>query len=65
MNNEKQVLEAVTLKIPKQMLEFAEFYAEIGDEERDALLTKILTERLSEMKALVKALPHLDIPELY
>ncbi len=65
MNEEKEVLEAVTLKIPKQVLEFAEFYAEMGNEERDALLRKILIERLKEIKTLVKALPHLDIPELY
>ena len=65
MNEEKEVFETVTLKIPKQILEFAEFYAEMGNEERDELLTKILIERLKEIKTLVKALPHLDIPELY
>lgn len=65
MNEEKEVLETITLKIPKQILEFAEFYAEMGNEERDALLRKILIERLKEIKAQVKALPHLDIPELY
>ena len=65
MNEEKEVLETVTLKIPKQALEFTEFYAEIGNEERDALLKKILIERLKEIKAQVKNLPHLNIPELW
>lgn len=64
MNQEKEVSESITLKIPKQALEFAEFYSEIGGEECDALLTKILLERLKEIKAQVKALPYLDIPEL-
>lgn len=64
MNQEKEVSESVTLKIPRQALEFAEFYAEIGNEERDALLTKIVIERLKEMKAQVKNLPYLNIPEL-
>lgn len=65
MNQEIEVLETVTLKIPKQILEFAEFYAEMGNEERNTLLTKILIERMKEIKTLVKALPHIDIPELY
>ncbi len=55
----------VTLKIPKTLLEFADFYAALGNDERDALLTKILIERLKEIKSQVKALPHLSIPELY
>lgn len=59
------VEETVTLKLPKQILDFAEFFAELGDEERNSLLTKIVIERLKEIKTQVKALPYLDIPELY
>ena len=70
--NEEQgkmiVEETVNLKIPKQVLDFAEFYAEIGSMERDALLTKIVIERLREMKEQFTALPYLQItqiPELW
>lgn len=67
--NEEQekiiVEETVNLKIPKQVLEFAEFYAEIGSMDRDALLTKIVIERLSEIKEQFKALPYLEVPELW
>ena len=67
--NEEQgktgVEETVNLKIPKQVLDFAEFYAEIGDTKRDALLTKILTERLREIKEQFRTMPHLQIPELW
>jgi len=57
--------ETVNLKIPIQVLDFAEFYAEIGGMERDALLTKILTERLREIKDQFKSLPYLQIPEAW
>lgn len=57
--------EEVTLVLSKPVLEFAEFYASLGGTARDALLTKILLERLSEIKAQVKALPYLEISELY
>lgn len=56
--------ELVTLKIPKQVLEFAEFYAELGNKECDELLTKILIDRLKEIKTQIQNLPYLDIPEL-
>uniref|UniRef100_A0A6M3M9P1 Uncharacterized protein n=1 Tax=viral metagenome TaxID=1070528 RepID=A0A6M3M9P1_9ZZZZ len=59
------VEETVNLKIPKQVLDFAEFYAEIGSMERDALLTKIVIERLREMKEQFITLPYLQIPELW
>jgi len=59
------VEETVNLKIPKQVLDFAEFYAEIGSMERDALLTKIVIERLREMKEQFVTLPYLHIPELW
>uniref|UniRef100_A0A6M3LSC3 Uncharacterized protein n=1 Tax=viral metagenome TaxID=1070528 RepID=A0A6M3LSC3_9ZZZZ len=59
------VEETVNLKIPKQVLDFAEFYAEIGSMERDALLTKIVIARLEDIKEKFKALPHLHIPELW
>lgn len=59
------VEETVNLKIPQQVLDFAEFYAEIGGMDRDALLTKIITERLREMKEQFKTLPYLKIPELW
>lgn len=62
---EKTAVEGtVNLKIPQQVLDFAEFYAEIGSMERDALLTIIVIERLREIKEQFKALPYLDIPEL-
>lgn len=67
-NEEKEkiaVEETVNLKIPKQVLDFAEFYAEIGSMDRDALLTKIVTERLREMKEQFKTMPYLQIPELW
>jgi len=57
--------ETVNLKIPKQVLDFAEFYAEIGNMERDALLTKIVIARLEDIKEKFKALPYLHIPELW
>lgn len=57
--------ETVKLKIPRQVLEFADFYAEIGDMERDALLTKILIERIREIKDQFKALPYLQVPEAW
>ena len=57
--------ETVNLKIPIQVLDFAEFYAEIGSMERDVLLTKILTERLREIKDQFKSLPYLQIPETW
>lgn len=67
--NEEQekitVEETVNLKIPKQVLEFAEFYAEIGSMDRDALLTKIVIDRLSEIKEQFNALPYLKVPELW
>jgi len=58
------VEETVNLKISRQVLDFAEFYAEIGGMERDTLLTKIITERLREIKEQFKALPYLEVPEL-
>lgn len=62
---EQAIEEAVNLKIPKQVLDFAEFYAELGSTDRDALLTKIITERLKDIKEQFKTLPYLDIPELW
>lgn len=59
------VEEAVNLRIPKQVLDFAEFYAEIGSMERDALLTKIIVDRMREIKEQFKILPYLKIPELW
>ena len=67
-DNEEQekitVEEIVNLKIPKQVLDFAEFYAEIGSMDVDALLTKIVIERLSEIKEKFKTMPYLEVPEL-
>lgn len=57
--------ETVILKISKQKLEFVDFYAEIGSTDRNALLTEIITERLRVMKEQVKALPYIEIPELW
>lgn len=62
---EQAIEEAVNLKIPQQVLDFAEFYAEIGSMERDALLTKIVIERLREIKEQFKTLPYLEVPELW
>lgn len=65
MEEQAKVEGEVKLILPKSSLEFAEFYAELGGEERDALLTKILIEQLRHAKEQVKALPYLQIPELY
>jgi len=62
---ETAIEETVNLKISRQVLDFAEFYAEIGSTDRDALLTKIITERLREIREQFKTLPYLDIPELW
>lgn len=62
---ETAIEEAVNLKIPKPVLDFAEFYAELGSTDRDTLLTKIITERLKDIKEQFKTLPYLDIPELW
>lgn len=60
------VEECVNLKISKQVMDFAEFYAEIGSMERDELLTIILTERLTEIRDKFKSMPYLQqIPELF
>lgn len=59
------VEEVVNLKIPKQVLDFAEFYANIGGMDRDALLTKIITERLKETKEQFRSLPYIEVPELW
>lgn len=58
-------VETVTLELPKQVLDFAEFYAALGNMERDVLLKKIVTEKLLEMKSALRALPHLSIPEIW
>ena len=57
--------ETVNIKMPRQVLDFAEFYAEIGSTDRDALLTRILIERLKEIKEQFMNLPYLQIPELW
>lgn len=62
---ESAIEDTVNLKIPQQVLDFAEFYAEIGGMARDALLTKIITERLKDIKEQFKALPHIEVPELW
>lgn len=62
---EQAIEEAVNLKIPSQVLDFAEFYAAIGSMDRDTLLTKIITERLREIKEQFKGLPYLEVPELW
>lgn len=68
-DNEEQekimVEETVNLKIPKTVLDFAEFYAELGSMDIDALLTKIVIERLSEIKEKFKSMPYLEVPELF
>lgn len=62
---EQAIEETVNLKIPKPVLDFAEFYAELGSTDRDALLTKIITERLREIREQFKTLPYLEVPELW
>lgn len=42
--------ETISLKLPEDALEFAEFYAELGSMDRDTLLTRILSERLKEVR---------------
>lgn len=61
MNDE----ETVTLRLPDKMLEFANFYAVMGNIDRDTLLAMILTEQLKKVKEQFKALPYMDIPETY
>lgn len=63
--NETAIEETVNLKIPRQVLDFAEFYAEMGSMDRDTLLTKIITERMGEIKKQFKDLPYIEIPELW
>ena len=62
---EQAIEEAVNLKISRQALDFAEFYAEIGSIDRDTLLTKIITERLKDIKEQFKTLPYIEVPELW
>lgn len=62
---EKTSEDGVNLKIPKQALDFVDFYADIIGMDRDALLTEILTERLHEIKEQFKAIPHFKIAELW
>lgn len=62
---EQAIEEAVNLKISRQALDFAEFYAELGSTDRDTLLTKIITERLREIREQFKTLPYLEVPELW
>jgi len=57
--------ETISLKLPKDALEFAEFYAELGNMDRDTLLTKILSERLKEVREQFKGMPYMNIPETY
>lgn len=62
---ETAVEETVNLKISRQVLDFAEFYAEMGSTDRNTLLTRIITERLREIKEQFKTLPHIEVPELW
>lgn len=64
-NGKTLVEEAVNIKIPKEVMNFIEFYAEISGIERDVLLTSILIDRLREIKLQFKTLPYLKIPELW
>lgn len=57
--------ETISLKLPKDALEFIEFYAELGGMDRDTLLTKILTERIKEVRDKFKAMPYMNIPETF
>ncbi len=57
--------EAISIKLPKRALEFSEFYATLGNIDRDALLTRILTERLKEVREQFKGMPYMNIPETY
>ena len=65
-NTEKTAVEeTVNLKIPSHILAFAEFYADLGGVERDALLTDIVICRIREIKEQFKAMPHMQIPETF
>ncbi len=57
--------ETTSLKLPKDALEFAEFYAELGGMDRDTLLTRILSERLKEVREQFKGMPYMNIPETF
>ncbi len=50
--------EIISLKIPKSALNFADFYAGVCGEDRDVLLTKVMVERLAELRDKLKAMPH-------
>jgi hypothetical protein len=63
-NGKTLVEEAVNLKIPKEVMDFIEFYAEISGIERDVLLTNILIDRVRDIKEQFKTLPYMKIPEL-
>ncbi len=63
--NKTEEPETITLQLPRAVLEFADFYAELGNMDRDTLLTKILTERLKEVKEQFKGMTYLNITETY
>lgn len=63
--NKREDPETVSLLLPRAALEFADFYAELGNMDRETLLTRILTEELKEVREQFKALPCLNIPETY
>lgn len=57
--------ETITLQLPRAALEFADFYAELGNTDRETLLTRILSDRLKEVREQFKGIPYLNIPETY
>lgn len=63
--NKTEEPETITLQLPRAALEFADFYAELGNTDRDTLLTRILSERLKEVREQFKGMPYLNIPETY
>jgi len=63
--NKTKEPETITLQLPGAALEFADFYAELGNMDRDTPLTRILSERLKEVREQFKGIPYLNIPETY
>lgn len=57
MTDDKEIIQ---IKMSKDILTFVEFYATLGNIDRDTLLAKILTDRLINIREAFKALPYLN-----
>lgn len=61
----EETVEMVNIKLPRRVLEFADFYAALGNEERENLLSKILISQLREIRDKFKDLPYVELPEIW